>query len=245
MTDLDLALVAGVSYVKKRRDRGSAHVMVTAKELIREALPIQCVEAVFIGLYLTAELAGAESTICYPLSFKSRVAGMTYRHIVLAITHQGKWGALGISRCDKLQFKDLTFDSLGALITEYRTSYESVGHALLKVYLALPFSTDQSAGPIKWRALKLSVDHRSWAEIEEAANRFAKPGRGLTWPLPEGIVSGAKSTRTGTGDDDSEEEEGDQADDQPSRFPSRGNQASGAGSGAGRGDRKNRALFGV
>lgn len=46
----------GQNYVKKRRDRGAQHIMVTAKELIREALPIQCVEAVFIAIYLTAEL---------------------------------------------------------------------------------------------------------------------------------------------------------------------------------------------
>lgn len=46
----------GQNYVKKRRDRGAQHIIVTAKELIREALPIQCVEAVFIAIYLTAEL---------------------------------------------------------------------------------------------------------------------------------------------------------------------------------------------
>jgi hypothetical protein len=44
----------GTSYFKKRRDRGSHHVMLTAKEIIREALPIQCVEAVFLALFLTA-----------------------------------------------------------------------------------------------------------------------------------------------------------------------------------------------
>lgn len=46
----------GQNYVKKRRDRGAQHIMITAKELIREALPIQCVEAVFIAIYLTADL---------------------------------------------------------------------------------------------------------------------------------------------------------------------------------------------
>lgn len=41
----------------KKKDRGFRHVTSTAKLIIREALPIQCVEAVFVGAYLTADMS--------------------------------------------------------------------------------------------------------------------------------------------------------------------------------------------
>merc|ERR1719230_942717 len=112
-----------------RRDRGLKHVSLTAKDIIREALPIQCVEAVFLACYLTAEMKEIER---FPLSFKSSAGGQVFRHIVLAIEHNGKWGALGISRRDTLMYKELKFSSLGALVRNYKESYEGVWHELLK-----------------------------------------------------------------------------------------------------------------
>ena len=78
----------GANYFTKRRDRGLKHVSLTAKDIIREALPIQCVEAVFLACYLTAEMKEIER---FSLSFKSNMGGRMYRHIVLAVEHQGKW----------------------------------------------------------------------------------------------------------------------------------------------------------
>ena len=37
--------------------------MLTAKEIIREALPIQCVEAVFLALFLTAGMSEVGSGV--------------------------------------------------------------------------------------------------------------------------------------------------------------------------------------
>mmetsp|Transcript_4511 Transcript_4511/g.10622 ORF Transcript_4511/g.10622 Transcript_4511/m.10622 type:complete len:308 (+) Transcript_4511:184-1107(+) len=166
----------GVSYVRMRKDRGAHHVLVTAKELIREALPIQCVEAVFIGLYLL----DGEDILSFPLSFKSRVAGQVYRHIVLVVVHAGKYGALGISRCPQLMDKKLKFKSMADIIREYETCYEAVDHELLRVYIGLPFSPDaQPTGMIQWKAIRLSMS-KPWTDIEEAANRFAKQGPKLT-----------------------------------------------------------------
>ena len=85
------------------------HVALCAKQIIRAALPIQCVEAVFLGCLLTAGLKGLDRV---PLSFKSKHDSNTYRHIVLAVRYEGKWGALGISRRSKLMNKDIRFDSL-------------------------------------------------------------------------------------------------------------------------------------
>lgn len=55
----------GEEFFVKKKDRGFRHVTLTAKLIIREALPIQCVEAVFVGAYLTADMAQViRSVVC-------------------------------------------------------------------------------------------------------------------------------------------------------------------------------------
>ena len=44
-----------------------------------------------------------------------------------------KWGALGISRRAELMDKDLLFDSLADLMSDYKAAYEKWWHALVKV----------------------------------------------------------------------------------------------------------------
>lgn len=50
--------------------------MDTAREVLREALPIKCIEAVFLGALLTA---GWEGVHRMPLRFKSMANGQTYK----------------------------------------------------------------------------------------------------------------------------------------------------------------------
>lgn len=52
----------GQDYFVKKKDRGFRHVTSTAKLIIREALPIRCVDAVFLGAYLTADMANVRRT---------------------------------------------------------------------------------------------------------------------------------------------------------------------------------------
>lgn len=52
----------------------------------------------------------------FAISFKSRFHGKSYRHIVLGVYHNGKFGALGLSRKSTLMDKPLAFASLGELI---------------------------------------------------------------------------------------------------------------------------------
>lgn len=47
----------GEEYFVKKKDRGFRHVTSTARLITQEALPIRCVDAVFLGAYLTAEMA--------------------------------------------------------------------------------------------------------------------------------------------------------------------------------------------
>ena len=58
------------------KDRPFSRIMDTAREVLREALPIKCIEAVFLGTLLTA---GWEGLHRIPLGFKSTVNGETYR----------------------------------------------------------------------------------------------------------------------------------------------------------------------
>jgi hypothetical protein len=43
----------GQSFVSLRRDKGIKHLIFAAKTIIRESLPIQCVEALFLAVYFT------------------------------------------------------------------------------------------------------------------------------------------------------------------------------------------------
>ena len=64
-----------------KKTEGMYRVSRTAKEIISQALPIKCVEACFLGAYLTV---GVKGLTRLPIAFKSRV---------LHIRHQ--WPCVG------------------------------------------------------------------------------------------------------------------------------------------------------
>ena len=53
--------------------------METAKEIVQASLPIKCLEAIIVALYLTAPLANLHRIA---LSFKSKCSDMYYRYIL-------------------------------------------------------------------------------------------------------------------------------------------------------------------
>ncbi|EFJ47788.1 hypothetical protein VOLCADRAFT_32981, partial [Volvox carteri f. nagariensis] len=102
-------------YYNVSKSRPFSRIMDTAREALRVALPIKCLEAVFLGALLTAGWLDLDRL---PLAFKSTVQGQTYRHIVLVVYHapSRKWGALGLSRRPELMDKELVYDSLAGRI---------------------------------------------------------------------------------------------------------------------------------
>lgn len=135
-------------------------------------MPIQCAEAVYMAIYLSTIIPQVDRV---PLSFKSRLVGQNtvFRHIVLAVRYQGKWGALGLSRRRNLMWKEITYDSLYELVQDYKLSYESVFHELLAVYLGLPIPHDTLQNyPVKWKAARVSL-HQDYREIETQLNSYA------------------------------------------------------------------------
>lgn len=120
----------GPDFVPVEKSRPFSRLIETARLIVRESLPIKCLEAVALGVYLTRDL---ETVVRFPLRFQSEVDGQTHWHIVLALRHEGKFGAIGISRRATLDHKDFEYDSLGALVLAYRQAYEDVGHRVIQV----------------------------------------------------------------------------------------------------------------
>ncbi len=162
----------GKPFIRMNKSRGVSHIHNVSKQLIKESLPIQCVEAVFLGTTLTS---GINDLTRVPLSFKSKfVKGTVHRHIVLAVKFEGKWGAIGISRRSSLMNKPIKFNSLSALVDEYRKSYEACYHKLLTLYIGLPLPHDKFVDhPIKWRATKIRLFSKPKEEVAEAVDYFA------------------------------------------------------------------------
>ena len=94
--------------------------MQKAQDMLHQVLPIKCLEAVVLGLFLTMKIEPLDRVT---VSFKSTCQGQIYRHIVLVIKHKDKWGALGLSRKPDLMNKNLEFNSLSDLLRDYQMGY--------------------------------------------------------------------------------------------------------------------------
>jgi hypothetical protein len=158
----------------KRKDRGWRHVISTARQIIRDSLPIQCVEACFVGACLTCGIKGLTRL---PLSFKSTLEGTTHRHIVMAVQWGQKWGAIGISRRSQLMWKELRYNSLSELVQEFSRSYSDCWHELLSVRIGFPFPhSAASSAPIKWSVLHAARNAATgdWTEALTRIDSFMK-----------------------------------------------------------------------
>ena len=112
----------GANYFNLRKTRPLHQIIATGREIVREALPIRCLEAVFLAIFLTQGGAWVNLVDRFPVSFKSSVGGQTYRHIILAtrVKATGLFGALGLSRRSSLMWKPPTFTSFALLIQDYQ-----------------------------------------------------------------------------------------------------------------------------
>ncbi len=58
-----------------------------------------------------------------PLIFNSEIGGHRYGHIVLAVRYAGRVGAIGLSRRPDLMFKPCEFETLAALVADYKEPF--------------------------------------------------------------------------------------------------------------------------
>ena len=171
------------TYFNLNKFRNVSRILETGKEIARECLPIKCLEAVFLSLYLTQDCPGVERI---PLSLTSHWEGHEYRHVVCC-TWDGdqQFGALGISRRKELAYKPMHYRSLADLVFEFADSYAKYGHQLLRIHLGLPVTHEWCCmDPLCWRILSLST-RAATAGSAAARARLADTLRAFVERIPQ------------------------------------------------------------
>ncbi|RMC00642.1 hypothetical protein DUI87_23259 [Hirundo rustica rustica] len=162
-------------------------LMDLAKEMTKEALPIKCLEAVILGIYLTNNMTTLDR---FPISFKTHFSGNYFRHIVLGVNFGGRYGALGISRREELMYKAPVFRTLSELIFDFEEAYRRCWHTLKKVKLGHCVSHDpHSVEQIEWKRSILDLDKLTREDFRKELERHArdmrlKIGKGTGPPSP-------------------------------------------------------------
>ncbi|MEW5314168.1 MAG: hypothetical protein WDW38_005684 [Sanguina aurantia] len=170
---------ASGNHYSVRKARPFSRIMDTARDTLRKGLPIKCIEAVFLGLFLTA---GWEDLERIPVGFKSAAGGQVYRHIVLVVHHvpTHTYGALGISRRPELMDKELVYGSLSAVLEGFKGAYERWWHRLLKIRVGLPAHHDLHwGGPVCWRYCTVSPSKHAWPACAAILDTFSAHARRL------------------------------------------------------------------
>ncbi|XP_024119774.1 tubulinyl-Tyr carboxypeptidase 2 isoform X1 [Oryzias melastigma] len=165
----------GTQFFEVKKSRPLCGLMETAREMIRESLPIKCLEAVILGIsYLTNGLTTLER---FPISFKTQFSGHCFHHVVLGVYCNGRYGSLGMSRRQDLMDKPLTHRTLGDLVAEFESSYRKYQHSLTKVKIGLYVPHDPHVfQPIEWKYLVLNVSRLG---AEEMKKELEKHGRDM------------------------------------------------------------------
>ena len=136
-----------------------------------------------------------------PVSFRSSVDDEEHCHMILAIKYtkprhkftyalsssnnfEPSWGALGISRLEKLMYKPLTYHSLSDLVEEFAACYKQYHHELHEVSFGHPFPHETSEKVHQWKAIKITPEERNcesktsgelWTNMHiETLTRFSK-----------------------------------------------------------------------
>ncbi|XP_061467801.1 tubulinyl-Tyr carboxypeptidase 1 [Rhineura floridana] len=165
----------GTQFFEIKKSRPLTGLMDLAKEMTKEALPIKCLEAVILGIYLTNNMPTLER---FPISFKTYFSGNYFRHIVLGVNFGGRYGALGISRREDLMYKAPTFRTLSELIFDYEEAYRRCWHTLKKVKLGQCVSHDpHSVEQIEWKHSILDVEKLGREDSRKELERHSRDMR--------------------------------------------------------------------
>nr|CDS21726.1 vasohibin 1 [Echinococcus granulosus] len=147
---------------------------VIAQTMIKEALPIKCLEAVILAIYLTRKCVELQR---FAISFKSTQGENRYSHVVLGVCCRGRFGAVGLSRRSDLMFKPLKYNKLSELINDFLSAYSDHGHKVVKINIstAIPH-TPQFLETINWKGLTFlpitRPDNRWISTVDEYAQIF-------------------------------------------------------------------------
>ncbi|KAI4889822.1 hypothetical protein NFI96_032465 [Prochilodus magdalenae] len=175
-------------------------LMETAREMIRESLPIKCLEAVILGMYpfiicyidllspfylYKAEVFAANyltngltSVERFPISFKTQFSGHHFHHVVLGVYCNGRYGTLGMSRRADLMDKALSFRTLSELVFEFEDSYRRYQHTMKKVKIGLYVPHNPHVfQPIEWKYLVLNPCRQGREDIRKELEKHGRDMR--------------------------------------------------------------------
>ncbi|XP_053568444.1 tubulinyl-Tyr carboxypeptidase 2 [Bombina bombina] len=165
----------GTQFFEIRKSRPISGLMETAREMTRESLPIKCLEAVILGIYLTNGQPALER---FPISFKTQFSGNHFHHVVLGIHCNGRYGTVGMSRRADLMDKPMTFRTLSELIFEFEESYKKYLHTVKKVKIGLYVPHDpHTFQPIEWKYLVINMGKMMRADIKKELEKHARDMR--------------------------------------------------------------------
>lgn len=165
----------GTQFFEIKKSRPLCGLMETAREMIRESLPIKCLEAVILGIYLTNGLTSLER---FPISFKTQFSGHCFHHVVLGVCCGGRYGSLGMSRRRDLMDKPLVYRTLGELVAEFESSYKRYQHTLKKVKIGLYVPHDPHVfQPIEWKHLVLNAARLGATEMKKELEKHGRDMR--------------------------------------------------------------------
>ena len=139
-----------------------------AKRIIDDSLPIKCLEAVILSIYLTNEITNSVNGMeKFTIGFKTSSKGNIHRHVVLGLyCHDtGLFGALGISRRADLGYKPLKFKSLADLMHDYINSYTNYLHRVRRIKIGLPIpGSNRSFESIPWTGCTINLSSMGLSE---------------------------------------------------------------------------------
>ena len=173
----------GTQFFETRPTSSMLTLMETARTMIREALPIKCMEAVVLSIFLTNGVPGLGR---FTINFKSELPPNTraqhkpqqkrhFYHVVLGLSLGNKFGAIGLSRRTTLMDKPLTFGSLSLLLDEFDDSYRNCGQRLVKVRVGQLISHDPySISPIPWKGITVHPRNDDPAEMKDKIDKYSK-----------------------------------------------------------------------
>ncbi|KAL9656661.1 hypothetical protein ABK040_002932 [Willaertia magna] len=152
------------------RQRPLFSIMETCREIIRECLPIRCVEGTFLALYCTQSM---EEVDRFSVFFKTCMKQRIYRHIVCCVKYKNRFGVLGISRKSDLMYKPLEYNSLSEILNEFVNCYLRYGHVVQSIKISLPIPHQISCKETPhWNYLNLDLTTTEWQDISITVDKF-------------------------------------------------------------------------
>lgn len=149
-----------------------SQLMKVAKEILDVSLPIKCLEAIVLAIYLTNSFDDIQR---FTIGFVSYINGEEHRHIVLGIYANKMFGSIGLSRRPELMYKPLEYESLYELLEDFEKCYEKNNHILITSHISSIISQNvHCIDVINWQLLSINHIRMSKATIMKNLEHYCR-----------------------------------------------------------------------